>query len=64
MAINLFKWEYFESEIILLCVRWYLKYPLSYRNLSNMMKERGLSVFHNTILCWVQQSPPAICSTG
>ena len=27
---NLFKWKHFESEIILVCVRWYLKYPLSY----------------------------------
>jgi transposase, IS6 family len=40
MTKNLFKWKYFESEIILLCVRWYLKYPLSYRMLEEIMAER------------------------
>ena len=42
MAESLFKWKHFESDIVLLCVRWYRKYPLSYRNLSDMMKEGGL----------------------
>jgi len=51
----MFKWKHFESEIILLCVRWYLKYPLSYRNLVEIMAERGLSVSHTTIMRWVQQ---------
>jgi transposase, IS6 family len=50
LALNLFKWKHFESDIILLCVRWYLKYPLSYRNLVDMMSERGLSISHTTIL--------------
>ena len=36
-----FKWRHDESEIILLCVRWYLRYSLSYRNLEEMMQERG-----------------------
>jgi transposase-like protein len=52
---NLFKWKHFESHIILLCTRWYLKYPLSYRNLEEMMAERGLSVIHTTIMRWVHQ---------
>ena len=34
-----FKWRHFESEIILLCVRWYLRYSLSYRDLEEMMRE-------------------------
>ena len=38
-----------ESEIILLCVRWYLRYALSYRDLEGMMNERGLSLDHKTI---------------
>ena len=38
-----FKWRHFQSEIILLNVRWYLRYRLSYRNLEEMMVERGLS---------------------
>jgi transposase, IS6 family len=40
---NPFKWRHYESEIILLCVRWYLRYALSYRDLEEMMRERGLS---------------------
>ncbi len=44
-----FKWRHFQKEIILLNVRWYLRYPLSYRNLEEMMLERGLSVDHSTI---------------
>ena len=46
---NPFKWRHFESEIILLCVRWYLRYSLSYRDLEEMMRERGLQVDHTTI---------------
>jgi transposase-like protein len=44
-----FKWRHFQSSIILLCVRWYLRYPLSYRNLEEMMLERGLTVDHTTV---------------
>jgi transposase, IS6 family len=51
---NPFKWRHSESEIILLCVRWYLRYNLSYRGLEEMMNERGLSVDHTTIYRWVQ----------
>jgi transposase-like protein len=36
-----FKWRHFQPEIILLCVRWYLHYALSYRNMEEMMLERG-----------------------
>jgi IS6 family transposase len=46
---NPFKWRHFEAEIILLCVRWYLRYSLSYRDLEEMMQERGLQVEHTTI---------------
>ena len=42
-------WRHYESEIILLCVRWYLRYTLSYRDLEEMMNERGLAVDHTTI---------------
>jgi len=50
---DLFKGRHFEQEIIVLCVRWYLRYKLSYRDLVEMMAERGLSVAHRTIFCWV-----------
>jgi IS6 family transposase len=42
----------------LLCVRWYLRYSLSYRDLEEMMRERGLSVDHTTIYRWVQHYAP------
>ncbi len=49
-----------EAEIILLCVRWYLRYALSYRDLEEMMLERGLSVDHTTIYRWVQHYAPEL----
>src|SRR5438477_12877324 len=55
-----FKWRHFEAEIILLCVRWYLRYSLSYRDLEEMMLERGLQVDHTTIYRWVQCYAPEL----
>ena len=46
---KLFKYRHYQAELILLCIRWYLRYSLSYRDLEEMMSERGLSVDHNTI---------------
>lgn len=37
-----FKWRHFQAEIILQCVRWYCKYGISYRDLEEMMSERGI----------------------
>jgi transposase-like protein len=48
----------FEAEIIELCVRWYITYRLSYRDLVAMMAERGLPVSHTTILRWVMRYVP------
>ena len=47
---ELFKGRHFDREIIVLCVRWYLRYKLSFRDLVEMMAERGLSVAHTTIM--------------
>src|SRR2546425_1020453 len=55
-----FKWRHFQAEIILLCVRWYLRYPLSYRDLEEMMLERGLHVDHTKIYRWVQYYAPEL----
>jgi len=55
-----FKWRHFQSDIILLCVRWYLRYSLSYRDLEAMMLERGLHVDHTTIYRWVQHYAPEL----
>lgn len=49
---NPFKWRHCEAEIILLCVRWYLRYSLSNRDLEELMRERGLRVDHTTIYRW------------
>jgi transposase-like protein len=48
----------FQPEIIELCVRWYLTYRLSYRDLVEMMAERGVVISHSTILRWVQRYVP------
>src|ERR1035437_5057225 len=42
----------FPKEIILVCIRWYAAYALSYRNLEEMMQERGVSVDHSTVNRW------------
>ncbi len=57
---NPFKWRHFEGAIILLCVRWYLRYSLSYRDLEEMMGERGLQVDHTTICRWVHRYAPEL----
>ena len=56
----LFKGRHFEAEIIVLCVRWYLRYPLSFRQLEEIMVERNLSVDHVTIWRWVQRYAPEL----
>jgi transposase-like protein len=48
----------FDTEIIVLCVRWYISYRLSYRDLVAMMAERGVSVSHTTIMRWVIRYVP------
>ncbi len=48
-----FKQRHFEKSIILLAVRWYLSYSLSYRDIEEMMLERGIEIDHSTINRWV-----------
>ena len=55
---DLFKGRHFDGEIITLCVRWYLRYKLSLRDLVEMMAERGLSLAHTTIMRWIQRYAP------
>ncbi|HDT6579565.1 TPA: hypothetical protein QFT23_005869 [Bacillus cereus] len=57
---NLFKWKHYQPDIILLTVRWYLRYNLSFRDLVEMMEERGLSLAHTTIMRWVHQYGPEL----
>jgi transposase-like protein len=56
----LFKWRHFEADIILCAVRWYLRYALSYRDVEELMRERGLAVDHTTIFRWVQRFAPEL----
>jgi putative transposase len=55
-----FKGHRFEKDLILPCVRWYLAYPLSYRNLEEMMTEHGVEVDHSSIYRWVQKFTPKL----
>jgi len=63
---GLFAGRHFDREVIILCVRWYLRYKLSFRDLVEIMAERGLSLAHarrkslwdTTILRWVQRYAP------
>jgi putative transposase len=56
----MFKGRHFDRSIILLCIRWYLAYNLSLRNLEEMMAERGISVDHATIHRWVIRYSPEL----
>ena len=58
--MSLFKRRRFPVEIILLCVRWYCKYGISYRDLAEMMEESGVAVAPSTIFRWVQRYAPEI----
>jgi len=53
-----FKWRHYQGQIILGCVRWYCKYGISYRDLEEMMVERGAEVDHTTLYRWVQHYAP------
>jgi IS6 family transposase len=50
----------FPPEVILLAVRWYLRYGLSYRDVEELLAERGIDVDHVTIYRWVQRFTPLV----
>jgi transposase-like protein len=54
-ALDLFKGRHFDREVIVLCVRWYLSFKLSSRDLVQMMSARGIALAHTTILRSVQR---------
>jgi hypothetical protein len=49
-----FKGRQFAAEVILWAVRWYLMFPISYRDLELMLQDRGVSVDHTTLFRWIQ----------
>jgi putative transposase len=55
-----FKGAHFVKDIILTCVRWYVAYPLSYRQVEELMQERGVAVDHATINRWVLKYSPQL----
>jgi IS6 family transposase len=57
---GLFKWRQFEPEVILLAVGWYLRFSLSYRNVEELLAERGLHADHVTVWRWVQRYAPEL----
>jgi transposase-like protein len=57
---NPFKWRHFPGEVILLCVRWYLRYPLAYEHVSELLAERGVAVDPTCIWRWVQTYAPEL----
>ncbi len=57
---NPFKGRQFTAEVILWAVRWYLQFPISYRDLELMLRDRGVSVDHTTIYRWIQAYAPEL----
>ena len=51
--MNPFKGGHFPKEVILMSIRWYLSYPLSYRYIEALLEERGVTIDHATINRWV-----------
>ena len=57
---NPFKGRQFTAEIILWAVRWYLMFPISYRDLELMLADRGVDVDHTTLFRWIQAYAPEL----
>jgi transposase-like protein len=58
--MGVFRWRHFAGEIILWAVRWYCRYGISYRELEEMMGERGVAVDHTTLYRWTQRYAPEL----
>ena len=59
-AANPFKGRHFPGEVIVLCVRWYLRYPLAYKHVAELLAERGVEVDPSCIWRWVQVYAPEL----
>jgi transposase-like protein len=60
VPMNPFKGRHYPGEVILLCVRWYLRYPLAYEHVAEILAERGLTVDASCIWRWVQVYAPEL----
>jgi IS6 family transposase len=54
----------FPAEVILVAVRWYLRYGLPYRNVEELLAERGTEVDHVTVYRWVQRFTPLLADAA
>jgi transposase-like protein len=54
----------FPPEVIIVAVRWYLRYALSYRDVEELLAERGIEVDHVTVYRWVQRFTPLLIDTA
>ena len=50
-----FRYRHFKSEVLMMAMRWYLSYSLSYREVEELLLERGVRVDHSTIQRWVER---------
>jgi IS6 family transposase len=64
VSSSAFKGFRFPPEIIVLAVRWYLRYGLSYRDLEELLAERGIEVDHVTVFRWVQCFTPLLAGAA
>ena len=60
IARSAFARFYFPPDVIVLAVRWYLRFGLSYRDIEELLAERGIEVDHTTIYRWVQCFTPLL----
>jgi transposase, IS6 family len=57
---SLFEWRHFQADIILCTMRWYLRYALSYRDVEELLRERGVWADHTKVFRWVQRYAPEL----
>jgi transposase, IS6 family len=62
LSTSPFKWRQHKSQLILLCVSWYLEFTLSYRQLARLVKQQGWTVSHSSIFRWVQRYGPELAA--
>jgi putative transposase len=58
--MNYFRYKQFNKDVITVAVGYYLRYALSYRDISEILSERGVNVHHSTVYRWVQEYAPIL----
>ena len=60
--MNYFRYKQFNKDVITVAVGYYLRYALSYRDISEILRKRGVNVHHSTVYRWVQEYAPIFIS--